>query len=92
MQWMENVQQDGLQFSVLLKVDATLAIIAEAHPAFSGAAQHTNNTVELTGIVKSFCLVASQGLTQRNEHVCINYDAQFAAHVCLDACQPHCNM
>ena len=70
---MEEQRRDGVPSPTHARVYVTSrpVITAEAHVAYAGASQHTNNTAELSGIVESLCFLSSVGPVPRGSQACI---------------------
>ena len=66
-------------------------VAGEAHTAFAGARQQTKHW-ELCGIVESLQFPMPLRLVLRDSHVCIFFDSQHAADVCLGSVQPRTNV
>ena len=58
-------------------------VTTEAHPAFSGARTHSNNTAEMTAMIEALSFLGPRGPVARDEQSCIYYDYLHAAGVCL---------
>ena len=58
-------------------------VTTEAHPAFSGARTHSNNTAEMTAMIEALSFLCPHGLVSRDEESSIYYDSVQAAGVCL---------
>ena len=62
-------------------------VTTEAHPAFSGARTHSNNTAEMTAMIEAFSFLGPHGPVARDEQSCIYYDSLHAAGLCLGTIQ-----
>ena len=62
-------------------------ITTEAHPAFSGARTHSNNTAEMTAMIVALSFLGPRGPVARDVESCIYYDSKHAAGVCLGTIQ-----
>ena len=62
-------------------------VTAEAHPAFSGARTHSNNTAEMTAMIEALSFLVPHGPAARDEQSCIYYDSLHAAGLCLGTIQ-----
>ena len=59
----------------------------EAHPAFSGARTHSNNTAEMTAMIGALSFLRPHGSVARDEQSCIYYDSLHAAGLRLGTIQ-----
>ena len=57
-------------------------ITTEAHPAFSGAKVHSNNTAEMSAMTEALHFLGPRGLVARDVEACIYHDSKHAAFVC----------
>ena len=64
-----------------------LVITTEAHPAFSGAKIHSNNTAEMSAMINLLPFLGRRGPVARDVELCIYYDSKHAAGVCLGTIQ-----
>ena len=62
-------------------------VTTEAHPAFSGARAHSNNTAAMTAMIEAFSFFGPHVPVVRNEQSCICYDSLHAAGLCLGTIQ-----
>ena len=62
-------------------------VTTEAHPAFSGARTHSNNTAEMTAMIEALSFLGPQGPVARDEQSCIYFDSLHAAGLCLGTIQ-----
>ena len=62
-------------------------VTTEAHPAFSGARTHSNNTAEMTAMIEALYFLGPHGPVTRDEQSCIYYDSMHAAGICLGTIQ-----
>ena len=62
-------------------------ITNEAHPAFSGARTHSNNTAEMTAMFEALSFLGPRGLVAHEEQSRIYYDSLHAAGICLGTIQ-----
>ena len=62
-------------------------VTTEAHPAFSGARTHSNNTAEMTALIEALSFLGPHGPVARDEQSCIYYDSLHAAGLCLGTIQ-----
>ena len=62
-------------------------ITTEAHPAFSDARTHSNNTADLTAMIEALSFLGPRGPVARDMDSCIYYDSKHAAGVCLGTIQ-----
>ena len=62
-------------------------VTTEAHPAFSGARTHSDNTAEMTAMNDALSFLGLRGPVARDMESCIFYDSQHAAGVCLGTIQ-----
>ena len=62
-------------------------ICTEAHPAFSGARIHFNNTAEMTAMFEALSFLGPRGPVTLDEQSCIYYDSMHAAGICLGTIQ-----
>ena len=62
-------------------------ITTEAHPAFSGARTHSNNTAEMSAIIEALFFLGPRGPFARDVDSCIYDDSKHAAGVCLGTIQ-----
>ena len=46
-------------------------VTTEAHPAFSGARTHSNNTAEMTAMIEALSCLGPHGPAARDEQSCI---------------------
>ena len=58
-----------------------------AHPAFSGARTHSNNTAEMTAMIEALYFLGPHGDETRDEQSCIYYECMHAAGICLGTIQ-----
>ena len=64
-------------------------VTAEEHPECRGAARHTNNTGELSGIIAALEFVADE---RPEGTTLIRYDSEYAAHVTTGLWKPKSNL
>ena len=64
-----------------------LVVTTEAHPAFSGARSHSNNTAEMAAMIEVLTFVGPHGPVANDEQSCIHYDSMHAAGLCLGTIQ-----
>ena len=62
-------------------------ITNEAHPAFSGARTHSNNTAEMTAMIEALSFLGPRGPVTPDEQSRIYYDSMHAAGICLGTIQ-----
>ena len=62
-------------------------VTTEAHPAFSGARTHSNNTAEMTAMIEALYFLGPHGPVTRDEQSRIYYDSMHAAGICLGTIQ-----
>ena len=62
-------------------------ITTEAHPAFSGARTHSNNTAEMSAMIEALSFLGPRGPVARDVDSCIFDDSKHAAGVCLGTIQ-----
>ena len=62
-------------------------VTTEAHPAFSGARTHSNNTAEMSAMIEALSFLGPRGPVARDVESCIYYDSKHAAGVCLGTIQ-----
>ena len=62
-------------------------ITTEAHPAFSGARTHSNNTAEMSAMIEALSFLGPRGPVARDVDSCIYDDSKHAAGVCLGTIQ-----
>ena len=76
-------------FDFLGRIDVMFGpvVTTEAHPAFSGARTHSNNTAEMTAMIAALSFLGPHGLVARDEQSCIYYDSLHAAGLCLGTIQ-----
>ena len=55
-------------------------VTAEAHIAFSGARTHSNNTAEMTAMIKALSFLGPPGPIARETSSCIYYDSHAALY------------
>ena len=62
-------------------------ITTEAHPAFSGARTHSNNTAELSAMIEALSFLGPRGPVARDMNSCVCYDSKHAVGVCFGTVQ-----
>ena len=67
-------------------------ITAEAHVAFAGASQHTDNTAELSGMMVSLLFLSLLEPVPRGSHARIFHGPRHAADVCFGYVQSQTNV
>ena len=62
-------------------------IMTEAHPAFTGARTHSDNTAEISTMTEALSFLGLRGLVARDVESCVYYDSKHAAGVSLGTIQ-----
>ena len=62
-------------------------ITTEAHPAFSGARTHSNNTAEMSAMIEALSFLGTRGPVARDVESCVYHDSKHAAGVSLGTIQ-----
>ena len=66
-------------------------ITTEAHPAFSGARTHSNNTADMTAMIEALSFLGPRGPVARDMDSCIYYDSKHASGVHVFSGHLHVN-
>ena len=62
-------------------------ITTDAHPAFSGARTHSNNTAEMSAMIEALSFLGPRGPVARDVESCVYHDSKHAAGVSLGTIQ-----
>ena len=62
-------------------------VTTEAHPAFSGARSHSNNTDEMTAMIEALSFIGLHGPVAWDEQSRISYESLYAVGLCLGTIQ-----
>ena len=62
-------------------------ITTEAHLAFGGARNHSDNTAEMSAMIEALCFLGPHGPGVRDANSCIFYDSKHAAGIRLGTIQ-----
>ena len=66
-------------------------ITTEAHLAYAGATDHSNNAAELSSIIEAFSFFGPNGPVARDSQACIFYDSRHAS-ICLGTVHSRANV
>ena len=62
-------------------------VTIEAHPTYSGARIHSNDTAEMSATIDALSFLGRQGPLTHDEQSCIYYGSLHAAGICLGTIQ-----